>query len=72
MITLTQVDEWSYRVVYENGVYCGDMLRDVDGYFYLWFEDPCNGFHPSHILRQYADWLDYLNEAWDLIIQQQC
>lgn len=65
MITFTQLDDNNYGALYNNGVLCGWASRDVDGYFYFWFDPDKTGAHHAHHLRQIADTLDELNQEAD-------
>lgn len=54
-------------VIFErNNSNLGDLIKLEDGY-YQWFptEDATKGFWSAYILREIADKLDELNDAWD-------
>lgn len=54
-----------YDCIYPNSVKLGEMMMEVDGYYYFWPDLSRGGFWPSHILHDIARKLDALNEAWD-------
>lgn len=54
-------------VIFErNNANLGDLIKLEDGY-YQWFptEDATKGCWSAYILREIADKLDELNDAWD-------
>ena len=55
--------ETVYGVYGPNGVYCGELYPEVDGY-YVWWSTPRGGFLQAWFLREIADKLDELNAAW--------
>jgi len=57
-----------YKVHYINGVYLGDFIRDVDGY-YKFFSEMGGGYWAGYVLRAIADIEDEINKEWDDIIQ---
>lgn len=56
----------TYKVCYTNGVYMGDFVVHVDGYYY-WWPEPTDrgGIIQGWVLRELADRLDELNADWD-------
>lgn len=50
---------------YKNGVPCGVIAKDVDGYFYWWPDRESYGSWSAHAIRQVADLLDTMNAQWD-------
>lgn len=58
-----------YQVYYENGVYLGDILTDVDGFYYYWPELR-GGSWASIVMRLIADKLDELNQPWEEEIER--
>lgn len=58
------------KVLYENGVHLGDVVMDVDGYRYFWPDMSRGGHWGAHVLREIADLLDELNEAWDAEVRE--
>ena len=64
-----KLTEGHYKIYYYNGVIMGDLLKDVDGYFYYW---PIKGRYGSiaeHHLLAIASELHELNKEWYAIIQ---
>lgn len=59
-----KITEHKYNIVTYNYKLIGELIKDVDGYFYFWPEDN-NGAWASHNLRELADKLDELNKEWD-------
>jgi membrane-bound inhibitor of C-type lysozyme len=49
---------------YENGVACGHIAKDVDGYYY-WWPTGRRGSWQGFALREIADLLDRMNAEWD-------
>lgn len=49
---------------YVNGVNCGKIIKEVDGY-YVWYPKQDGGCWESAFLRKIADLLDGLNKEWD-------
>lgn len=67
MITFTQQSDSQWFAVFDNGVLLGDAVREVDGYFYFWF-DRSGGFLPAWVLREIAEFLDLINAEWDAVV----
>jgi hypothetical protein len=59
-----KVDPQKYNVVTKNEKLVGELIMDVDGYFYFWPEDSTGAWTP-YILRQLADKMDEINKPWD-------
>lgn len=53
---------------FRNGVACGAVLQEVDGY-YVWYPSAGSGFWESAHLRKIADLLDRMNAEWDAVIK---
>lgn len=53
-----------YLVWHDNGVLCGELYREVDGYYVYWPSDR-RGYLSAEFLRELADKLDELNKNWD-------
>lgn len=56
--------EDNYNVVFYNGVDCGNLIRDVDGYF-MYFPKNNGGGLESWSMKLIAEKLDELNKPWD-------
>lgn len=54
----------SYKAYWENGVYMGDILMDVDGY-YKWWPERNGGYLDEWILYSMFHTLKELNREWD-------
>lgn len=52
-----------YEVIYENGVYLGDIVKEVDG-FYVYYPEIRGGYWSSHMMREIADKIDELDAPW--------
>ena len=52
------------KTYFENGVYIGDILCDVDGY-YKWWPDNKGGYLDEMFLYAMAEYLKSLNREWD-------
>lgn len=59
----------SYDVYAYNGVFIGNFLIEVDGYYNWWPVKERDGYVPAHMLRALADALDEINKEWDETIQ---
>lgn len=60
MITL----EENGKAYWENGVWIGDILMDVDGY-YKWWPNNTGGYLDELFLFTMANFLSALNKPWD-------
>ena len=65
-----KIDAHKYNIVTSNGKLIGELLMDVDGYFYFWSEDN-NGAWSSYHLRELANKLDALNKQWDEQVEKE-
>jgi len=52
------------KTYFENGVYVGDILTDVDGYK-KWWPNPTDGYLDELFLFAMGDYLKNLNADWD-------
>ena len=52
----------------DNKTVLGDLVRDVDGYFYYWPDHSKTGCYPEYMIRAIADKLAELNKPWDAIV----
>lgn len=59
-----QISQHKYNIVTGNQKLVGELIMDVDGYFYFWPEDN-NGAWSSYLLRQLADKIDEINKPWN-------
>ena len=58
-----QTNNQKFHVLTPNNHLVGELIMDVDGYFYFW---PSNdGCWPSHIMRSIANKLDDINKPWN-------
>ncbi len=53
------------KLYYENGVYLGDVIADVDGYYKFWPDCKGGGYWDEHILRLICLHLEGMNKEWD-------
>ena len=56
-----KINNDKYNIVTNKGKLIGELIMDVDGYFYFWPEDN-NGAWASYHLRNVANKLDELNK----------
>ena len=55
-----QINDQTFRVLTPNDHLVGELIMDIDGYFYFW---PSNaGCWPSYIMRSIANKLDDINK----------
>ena len=55
-----------YNILYENGVYLGDIIQKEDGFYDWWPPFPSNGgCWSSYVLREIADKIDELNKPYE-------
>ena len=59
-----KINNDKYNIVTNKGKLIGELIMDVDGYFYFWPEDNNGAWASSH-LRELANKLDELNKEWD-------
>lgn len=64
--SLKQVEE---RLYYGNGVYMGDVLAGVDGYYVFWPELR-GGYWSEGMLLEIVNHLKALNAEWDAQVQK--
>lgn len=64
-INLEQQDNLSYKAFWENGVFIGDILKDVDGYFKFWPRTDLYGHYDELFLVSMFKTLEKLNAKWD-------
>lgn len=69
-IILKQITSGHYEVRYGEDNYIGDLIRDVDGYFYFHFDEDDLGSWAAYSLRMIADKLDEINKPWDDKLRQ--
>jgi hypothetical protein len=62
------VDEHG-TLLFANGVACGEVVKDVDGYYY-WAPPNRGGTWSAAHLDSLAEFLDYLNAEWDKEVQR--
>ena len=62
-MTFNKINDQKYQVIYDNGVYIGDLLVEVDGFF-VYYPIQNGGAWESHVMRAIADKLDELNKPW--------
>ena len=68
-LSYKQINNQLINVLTPNNLLVGELIMDVDGYFYFW---PSNdGCWVSHILRSIADKLDEINKDWDNKIKEE-
>lgn len=53
------------KLYWSNGAYIGDVVKDVDGYYYWWPVSDNYGSWDSGALRLIAYMLDEINAEWD-------
>lgn len=61
------------KLYYHNGVYMGDVLLDVDGFYKFWpycDEDGNNGYWDAGCLSEIASFLQGLNTDWEKQIEK--
>lgn len=57
------------KLYYGNGVYLGDVICDVDGYYKFWPETRGGGYWDEHMLRLICLHLTEKNKEWDKQVQ---
>ena len=58
-------DYSQYPMVFGNSTHLGDLVQEVDGYYYMRFTNENNGLYTSDNLRLIADAIDKYNKPWD-------
>lgn len=69
-IIYEKIDAYKHNAFYKNGKFLGELIMDVDGYFYFWPEDN-NRAWASHHLREITNKLDELNKEWDEQVEKE-
>jgi hypothetical protein len=70
MITLSEKDEGgTYKLYWDNGVYMGDAVVNVDG-FYVFFPEHKNGYWDEGVFRSLLDTFTALNAEWNKQINE--
>jgi len=69
LLYATKREEGGYNLIFYNGVYMGEVLKDDDGFYKYWPVQRA-GYWDSPPLRAIADLLDHLNAEWDAQIQR--
>ena len=59
-----QIDKQKFNVLTPNDHLVGELIMDVDGYFYFW-QNRSDGCWSSHIMRSIANKLDDINKPWN-------
>lgn len=59
-----QIDKQKFNVLTPNDHLVGELIMDVDGYFYFW-PNRSDGLWSSHIMRSIANKLDDINKPWN-------
>lgn len=57
------------NLYWENGVFMGEVLRDIDGY-YKWWPVSRGGYLDEGALRLIANFLRDLNKEWNVQVVQ--
>lgn len=68
MVVIKQVNANYYQVEWNYSKSIGVFYREVDGYF-VWILPTLNGYLGSYTIRQIAERLDRLNQAWDEMVK---
>ena len=69
-IIYQKIDSQKYNMRTVNGKLIGELIMDVDGYFYFWPEDNNGAWASSH-LRELANKLDELNKEWNTQVEKE-
>lgn len=56
--------------IYYKDVLVGQFIREVDGYFYFFDDNPNRGLWQAHVLRYIADKLDEMNKPYEDILYE--
>lgn len=62
-LRLEEINKNKYEVIFESRT-IGEFVRDVDGYFYLFFNS-INGCWSDYILLELGETLKELNNEWN-------
>lgn len=65
MLTEKINEDGSIALHYHNGVYMGDVLMDVDGYYKFWPDKNTTGYWDEESLYSTAEYLKTKNSDWD-------
>jgi hypothetical protein len=66
VIHFTEVNPGAICITHENGMRCGDLVMDVDGYYYWWPPHrTCGGCWPEQFLTIISTKLKELNVPMD-------
>lgn len=68
-LTLKELNNSHYEVQFEART-IGEFIRDVDGYFYLFFNS-ANGCWSDYILIELGETLAELNKEWNNIVNKE-
>lgn len=63
-----QINQQKYNVLTPNNHLIGELIMDVDGYFYFWPNN--SGCWSSNIMHSIANKLDEVNKQWNDHINQ--
>lgn len=63
-LAFTALEDGSVSVDHVNGVHCGCLYREVDGFYVYAQSSNTYGYIESVFLRAIADKLDELNAPW--------
>ena len=69
-IIYQKIDNQKYNMRTINGKLIGELIMDVDGYFYFWPADN-NGAWAANHLRELANKLDELNKEWNKQVEKE-
>lgn len=62
-LNYNQINDQKINVLTKNNLLIGELIMDVDGYFYFW---PANdGCWSAYLLHSIANKLDEVNKKWD-------
>ncbi len=63
------VNQQGMKLYWGNGVYLGDVIADVDGYYKFWPEVRGGGYWDEHILFAVGNRLKELNKECDMQVR---
>ena len=72
MVNFEKTTHGDYKVIYDNGVYMGDLSRAHDLLYNFWPELSRGGFWPIHVLQNIIDKLNELNKPIEEEYNQWC
>lgn len=64
MIALEKINGGGYKVLFENRVYLGDILRDFDGFYYFFPDLSPGGYWDEALLISIGTKMKELNEPF--------